>query len=103
VLRNYVAHHGRIWNRRFTYPPKASSSFLPKELEHLRRVGDGINLLYPRLAVLRWLERDDLHGFSFDEELRKVLSSLPVHERINLGSMGFPTDWHDTELWQLKN
>ncbi len=100
VLRNHVAHQSRIWNRRFTFPPKTSASKIPPSLFHLRGSNVDINLLYPRLAVLAWLGRWYLFGSDFKTGIEELMRTFPSHEAISPETMGFPSDWRDETLWK---
>jgi len=94
VLRNYCAHHARLWNRRFPVIPK-----LPQELpltwidvRNVRPIK-----LYAQLCYLAYLEQSIKPNSAFSKEIVSLLSTKP--QRI-LKAMGFPPDWESEPLWQ---
>lgn len=96
-LRNHCAHHGRIWNRKYPYPPKLTGQ-IPEDLVHLRVVAD--DRLYIRVALLAALlsriEKNSQWGLS----LRTVVRKMPAIQQVtSLAKMGFPEDWEDYDLW----
>lgn len=94
VLRNTIAHHARIWNRKFPYKP-----LLPKHLPS--KWVDTSNIreekLYSQLCVLKYLE-DSIHPNNrFVDELKLHINSYP---NVDIAAMGFPDDWDDQPLWK---
>jgi abortive infection bacteriophage resistance protein len=94
LLRNCIAHHARIWNRRFPQMPQISS---------LKLRGawiDGMQInpvkLYPLLCCLVYLE-DVIHpDNNFRTQFNALLEEFPM---VNLHYMGFPKDWKNQPLW----
>ena len=94
VLRNTIAHHARIWNRKFPYKP-----LLPKKLPG--KWIDVSNLreekLYSQLCVLKYLE-DAIHPSNrFSDDLKCLIESYP---NVDIMAMGFPDDWKTQPLWK---
>ena len=94
VLRNYTAHHARIWNRRFPLKPQ-----LPKKLpfawidqEHTEKVK-----LYAQLCYLVYLQNNIHPGNSFKQEL---FALLKAHPNVDVKAMGFPMNWSEEPLWK---
>ena len=97
-LRNATFHHERLWNNQFQAAPEVRQA--PDLLLHLKQMDSNQrNRLYPRLAVLAWLDREDQFGMDFKSRLVTRVNQLPVHPRIKLAQMGFPPDWQKLDLW----
>lgn len=95
LLRNYIAHHARVWNRRFPQIPQLSSVKLRGawvDCSHIRPVK-----LYAQLCCLAYL-LDSIHpNNDFKLQLKKLLRDYP---QINQRAMGFPNDWEMQPLWK---
>ena len=94
VLRNYIAHHARIWNRRFPLKPQ-----LPKKLpalwideSHTERVK-----LYAQLCYLVYLQNNIHADNTFKQDL---FALLEAHPNVDVKAMGFPVNWRDEPLWK---
>lgn len=94
VLRNYCAHHARLWNRRFPIMPQ-----LPKKLplkwidtSHIRPIK-----LYAQLCYLAYLEQSINPNSQFKGRITALLSDNP---QATSKSMGFPANWREEPLWK---
>ena len=94
VLRNYCAHHARLWNRRFPIMPQ-----LPKRLplewidtSHIRPIK-----LYAQLCCLAYLEQSINPNSQFKGKITTLLSDNP---QATLKSMGIPANWREEPLWK---
>lgn len=94
ALRNYIAHHARIWNRRF-----------PQKPELLRRARYPWISIIPRqpfklysilCCIAYWLNGIDTQN-TFDIGLKDLLSKFPT---VNPSVMGFPQGWDNEPLWK---
>ena len=95
VLRNCIAHHARIWNRRFSLKPSMSYRLRGNWIDttHIRPAK-----IYALLCCLAYLQ-DYIHpNNDFKAKLRCLLSQKPD---INLHAMGFSYNWQDEPLWKL--
>lgn len=93
-LRNYCAHHNRIWNRRFPYKPK-----LPKKLltaPWVSPTGLAPYWLYSQLCCLIYLERI-IHPDTTLAQRLKVL--IYNHPNVDVSAMGFPKGWENEPLF----
>ena len=93
VLRNCVAHHARIWNRRFPLKPqlphKLSGAWI--DTSHTEQVK-----FYAQLCCLAYLQ-DRIHpDNSFKSEF---LELLKAHPNVDTKAMGFPEGWQSEPLW----
>ena len=94
VLRNCLAHHARVWNRRFSQKPSLSYSLRGNWI-------DTTNVrpakLYALLSCLAYLQ-DNIHpNNDFKIRLKHLLAQYP---NINTHAMGFPTNWQNEPLWK---
>ncbi len=94
VLRNCLAHHARVWNRRFSQKPTVAYQLRGKWID-TSRVRPA--KLYCLLSCLAYLQ-DHIHPDNdFKERLKQLLAANP---NISLHAMGFSPDWKDQPLWK---
>lgn len=94
VLRNYCAHHARLWNRRFPIMPQ-----LPKSLP-LQWIGTKCIRpikLYGQVCCLAYLEQSINPNSQFKSRIKALLSNTP---QTILKAMGFPANWREEPLWK---
>ena len=94
VLRNYCAHHARLWNRRFPIMPQ-----LPKRLP-LKWIGTNCIRpikLYAQLCCLAYWEQSISPNSQFKSGIKTLLSHTP---QTTLKAMGFPANWREEPLWK---
>ena len=94
VLRNFLAHHARVWNRRFSQKPSMYYNFRGNWIDtsHVRPAK-----LYALLSCLAYLQ-DNIHpNNDFKIKLKELLVQ---HPHINLHAMGFPANWQKEPLWK---
>lgn len=96
VVRNIIAHHGRLWNRviinKYDWPPstpKPLLTYIPDN--HQRRK------LFPLLSALLYMNDAISPGHHLRQELHKLFSSFP---NIQLSRMGFPKGWENEPIWK---
>lgn len=94
VLRNYCAHHARLWNRRFPIMPH-----LPKRLPMawVNTLALRPMKLYAQLCYLAYLEQSICPNSDFKEE---VIALLLYKSQMQTRAMGFPKNWFDEPLWK---
>ena len=94
VLRNCIAHHSRIWNRKFPLKPQ-----LPLRLNGMwvdcSKMGRA--KLYAQLCCLAYLQNHIHPGNDFKQQLKSLLLA---HPNVDVAAMGFPTDWENEPLWK---
>ena len=94
IVRNHCAHHGRIWNRKFSlkmqlpYNPAYLNSSL--NLKENRR-------LYNTLTMLAYFFSHCNIDSDWVEKIKRLIKNYP---QINLGEMGFPQNWEQRPIWQ---
>jgi abortive infection bacteriophage resistance protein len=97
IVRNYCAHHSRLWNRDFTIAWKLPNYKPFPLLASLNRT-DG-KKLYNTLAALSYLMDIINPGHHWKKRLGDLFCHHPtVKERF----MGFPEGWRDLPLWRGK-
>lgn len=100
VLRNYCAHHGRIWNRDFVFTfklpthcdteLKSSLWYLPDEDRRLRKVYNTLTMLAYFMRLL-----GDQGAWA-----QKLAGLIPQYG-IDVSKMGFPENWRERPLWEI--
>ena len=96
VIRNFCAHHSRLWNREFTFTfrlPKHRPPALVASLNH-----QDSRRLYNTLTVLAWL----VDGISPQHHWKQRLKDLLAQHAVDLPRMGFPAGWEQMAVWQEK-
>ncbi len=93
-IRNIVAHHGRLWNRRFIITPRIPSRVLNPFLNntHIFR-----NKIYAIFCCMNYILGIISPGNSFSTELKELLKSCHL---VDLNEMGFPVDWEQEPIWK---
>lgn len=97
ILRNTCAHHGRLWNRRFTigltFPYNTDFPFFGAYADRIRD-----NKLFAYLSATMYLLRIVSPENSFRHSLEKLLAEKPT--LVSLGEMGFPKGWKNIPVWR---
>lgn len=90
-LRNLCAHHSRVWNKVFTITPE-----IVKEHQGFLRHN---NRFYAQSVVINAFLKIISPDSQWPIRLKELLDE---HPSIPLKSMGFPENWHQEALWQVK-
>lgn len=100
-MRNFSAHHSRLWNRTLVKQASRPVAGSIEELDHLRLLDDGnAAKLYPSLAMLTWILRTHVPSPDWAAGLRDLLEKFPANDIVSLSNAGFPDDWSSLSLWQ---
>lgn len=92
-VRNYIAHHARVWNRKYPYKPLMPQR-LPNKWIEVTDVRE--EKLYAQLCVLKYLE-DAIHPHNkFASELKNLIR---FYSNVDVVAMGFSSDWESQPLW----
>jgi abortive infection bacteriophage resistance protein len=96
LLRNIIAHHGRLWNRviinKYDWPPNTPRpllSYIPNN--HQRRK------IFPILSAILYLNNEVSPGHHIKTELQQLFQDFP---NTPLARMGFPANWQNELIWQ---
>ena len=94
-LRNFCAHHSRIWNRRYALKPR-----MPRTLTGHNWLTDFSfppDKIYPQLCCIAYLiNAIDPHS-TFVTDFKALLQKYPS---VDAAAMGFPKGWRQEPLWQ---
>lgn len=91
VLRNCIAHHARIWNRKFPWKPQ-----LPKK-PWIQTKTISKEKLYTQLCCVAYLMDAIQPDNDFKQKLKALLSEYSI---VDVAAMGFPKIWHNEPLWK---
>ena len=94
VLRNCIAHHARIWNRRFPNMPQ-----LPKRMPKAWISDTRLPMmkLYAQLCCIAYLQNSIHPDNTFGQDL---FALLEAHPNVDVKAMGFPANWREEPLWK---
>jgi abortive infection bacteriophage resistance protein len=95
-IRNLVAHHCRLWNRRLTF-----TMVIPRRPNE---IGGWFNPLadrniYNTLVMLGYMLNLMSPGATWSFRVRKLIEEYPL---VNPAFMGFPPNWQELYLWNGK-
>lgn len=91
ILRNYAAHHARMFNRVYDIKPKLNDD------QRLAPVAGKMNRAFGQLTLIQYLHRQlDL---SRGERLPTLFESYPDNDIVPLFRTGAPKDWAGFDLW----
>lgn len=101
VVRNHCAHHARLWNRVFPYPPsKVQANRVPERIKHLAEIPDEEQArVYYLAALLAGMIREAVPSSNWPRNLRGDVKKFPDVPRFSVSSMGFPDGWEALPLW----
>ena len=94
VLRNCIAHHARIWNRKYPWKPQ-----IPKKLQSpwIQNSTISHEKLYAQLCCIGYLLNAIHPNNNFKQKLKKLLSKYSI---VDISAMGFPKLWYNEALWK---
>lgn len=95
IVRNYAAHHGRMFNRVYTLTPRLPRADTHPELAALR---SSMNRAFGQLTLVQYL----LDKLQIGDRclLPEVLRTYPQVHILPLSHVGAPEDWDDHPLWR---
>ena len=96
-IRNLVAHHSRLWNRRLTVT--MSIPLRPKEIFPFFNLEKERNI-YNTLAMLCYLLNIMSPGTTWPARIRQLLEENPI---ASPADMGFPSRWKELSVWRGRN
>lgn len=94
-LRNFCAHHSRIWNRRYAVKPQ-----MPKRMrghDWLTDFSFPPDKLYPQLCCIAYLLKSINPQTTFVADLKALIVKYPT---VSPSAMGFIQNWEQEPLWQ---
>jgi abortive infection bacteriophage resistance protein len=95
VVRNYSAHHSRLWNRKVT----TNRMRFPRDMGGLWLQNRHVNTekLYFILSILLYLLNTIIPKNHFKQKFKELQASYP---KVSLEMMGFPDNWKNEVLWR---
>ncbi|VEN73500.1 Abortive infection bacteriophage resistance protein (fragment) [Candidatus Desulfarcum epimagneticum] len=97
IVRNICAHHGRLWNREFTFAyrfPKKDPSDLAETLNQGAK-----KRIYNTLVMLAYL----MDKINPNRWKNKISDLFVKHPEIDRKRMGFPENWKELPIWREIN
>jgi len=94
-IRNYCAHHSRLWNRNLPGRPKSLSKPPFEWLNDIPKEHEG-QQLYIHLCCMKYLLNRIKLQNSFTSDLINVLNKYPT---IDPFALGLKENWQDEPLW----
>lgn len=95
-VRNAVAHHSRIWNRKFVLKFKLPQNKSLGLLAFFTHGEDDIKRIYNTLVMIGYIANAINSASRFHVNLVELLSNYPD---IDTASMGFPANWEEMSIW----
>ena len=96
-IRNYCAHHSRLWNRNLpstvkllTKPPLPWIEAIPKENEFQK--------IYVHLCLMKYLLNIVTPGNHFTTHLRELFNKYP---NVDPAALGMKESWKEESLWVM--
>jgi abortive infection bacteriophage resistance protein len=93
-IRNYCAHHSRLWNRNLPGTPKILSK---PPLPWLSDVPTDTQKLYLHLCIMRYMLNIIDPQNNLTLQLKSLLGKYP---NIDLNALGFKVNWENEPLWK---
>ena len=93
VLRNYCAHHARVWNRRYPIKPQ-----MPVRMPNawITNMSFPRESLYPQLFCIAYWLNSIYPNNSFTTDIKQLFQR---HPKVSSHLMGFPNCWEEERLW----
>lgn len=94
-VRNFCAHHSRLWNRSMPFIPPWPQSGDIATLDHVTTH----SRFYASAAILRHLLLTINPSSTWATRFVEHVATLPPNPYVTLTSAGFPADWEAQPLW----
>lgn len=92
-IRNYCAHHSRLWNKNLPGTPKVLSR---PPYRWLMDVPTDTQKLYLHLCIIRYMLNIIAPENSFAIKMKELLTKYPS---VDPNALGFKPDWRNEVLW----
>lgn len=96
LIRNIIAHHGRLWNRviinKYDWPTKTVQPILDYTPDNYQR-----RKIFPILSAILYLNNYISPGHHIKTELLTLFGEFP---QVPLYKMGFPNGWEQQPIWK---
>lgn len=94
ILRNDIAHHARLWNRKFPLRPQIPKKLVDPWITYQEMQTER---LYAPICCMAYILSHFGWGKDLKHELSKLLNDYPT---IDLHALGFPEEWLKEGLWK---
>jgi len=95
TVRNYCAHHARVWNRDYTVTLKIPNKRPQALIANFNTHNHAKRKLYNTLVLLVYL----MDKICPENHWKNNLATLLKKHLINEQAMGFPKDWQQRPIW----
>lgn len=92
ILRNYTAHHARVFTRVFDIKPKRIDN------AQMRVIHERTNSLFGQVSMIRFLQKQ--LGIEYGETLAGMLRDYPHNDLVPFRRTGTPENWEELDLWR---
>lgn len=99
-VRNFCAHHSRLWNRNLPFIPTWPAQGQIPDLDHLVGQTHSLSRFYASAVILRNLLLTINPTSTWAERLAEHVATLPNNPYVTLASAGFPANWTDQNIWK---
>lgn len=99
-VRNFCAHHSRLWNRNLPFIPTWPALGQVPVLDHLVGKTHSLSRFYASAVILRHLLLTINPTTTWPDRLSEHVATLPTSPYVTLASAGFPEDWADQDIWK---
>ncbi len=93
-MRNWCAHHNRLWSRNMGIPPGIERLLSPKVAGKLGKK----NRIYLNLAMIRVMLKNSGQQDGIAQSMHSLFAKYPVADHMK-AQMGFPERWHADPFW----
>ena len=93
IVRNYAAHHARMFNRVYDIKPKLNNDL------RLAPIAEGMNRAFGQLSLIQYLHLQ--LNLSPADRLPKLFDTYPHNPIVPLSRTGAPDNWHELTLWNV--
>lgn len=98
LIRNIIAHHGRLWNRviinKYTWPSKSVKPILDYVPNNYQR-----RKVFPILSAILYMNNFISPGHHIKNELFTLFEEF---DHVPLYKMGFPKEWERQPIWKIE-
>jgi len=95
TVRNYCAHHARVWNRDYTVTLKIPNKRPPSLISSFNSDSKANRKLYNTLVLLAYMMDKTCPENHWKNNLMTLLKRHAINEK----AMGFPQDWQQRSIW----
>jgi abortive infection bacteriophage resistance protein len=100
VIRNFCAHHSRLWNRNLPGTvkllPKPPNKWI-NEIDNVPKQHE-FNRLYVHMCLMRYMLNTILPKNSFSVRLEELFKKYP---NVDPNALGMKPDWQQEPLWKI--